>query len=91
MAQGTKCLHAIWNYMRKVKLKYQHVLPTTPCLIMYLLSFTYRTLAYLLAENCRFVAGHCIVELKLKVKNYKEANGIQPRGTFILELSVDVI
>ena len=25
MAQGTKCLHAIRNYMRKVKLKYQHV------------------------------------------------------------------
>ena len=31
MAQGTKCLHAIWNYMRKVKMKYQHVPPTTPC------------------------------------------------------------
>jgi len=28
MAQGTKCLHAICNYMRKVKLKYQHVHPT---------------------------------------------------------------
>ena len=28
MAQGTKCLHAIWNYMRKVKLKYQHVFGT---------------------------------------------------------------
>ena len=27
MAQGTKCLHAICNYMRKVKLKYQHVRP----------------------------------------------------------------
>ena len=25
MAQGMKCLHAIWNYIRKVKLKYQHV------------------------------------------------------------------
>ena len=29
MAQGTKCLHAIRNYMRKVKLKYQHVPPYT--------------------------------------------------------------
>ena len=29
MAQGTKCLHAIWTYMRKVKLKY-HV-STPPC------------------------------------------------------------
>ena len=28
MAQGMKCLHAIWNYMRKVKLKYQHVFCT---------------------------------------------------------------
>ena len=28
MAQGTKCLHAIWNYMRKVKMKYQHVFGT---------------------------------------------------------------
>ena len=27
MAQGTQCLHAISNYMRKVELKYQHVLP----------------------------------------------------------------
>ena len=27
-AQGTRCLHAIWNYMRKVKLKYQHVPPS---------------------------------------------------------------
>ena len=26
MAQGTQCLHAIRNYMRKVKLKYQHVI-----------------------------------------------------------------
>ena len=26
MAQGTQCLHAISNYMRKVKLKYQHVI-----------------------------------------------------------------
>ena len=26
MAQGTECLHAIGNYMRKVKLKYQHVI-----------------------------------------------------------------
>ena len=31
MAQGMKCLHAIWNYMRKVKLKYQHVPPISPC------------------------------------------------------------
>jgi len=31
------------------------------------------------------------VELKLKVKNYKEANRVWPRGTFILELSFDVI
>ena len=30
MAQGTKWLHAIRNYMRKVKLKYQHVPPSTP-------------------------------------------------------------
>ena len=28
MAQGTKCLLAIYNYMRKVKLKYQHVPPS---------------------------------------------------------------
>ena len=27
MAQGTRCLHAIRNYMRKVTLKYQHVHP----------------------------------------------------------------
>ena len=26
MAQGTQCLHAISNYMRKVELKYQHVI-----------------------------------------------------------------
>ena len=26
MAQGTKCPHAICDYMRKVKLKYQHVM-----------------------------------------------------------------
>ena len=26
MAQGTQCLHAIRNYMRKVMLKYQHVI-----------------------------------------------------------------
>ena len=33
MAQGTQCLHAIRNYMRKVKLKYQHVHPLTLQLI----------------------------------------------------------
>ena len=27
MARGMQCLHAISNYMRKVELKYQHVLP----------------------------------------------------------------
>lgn len=27
MAQGMQCLHAISNYMRKMELKYQHVLP----------------------------------------------------------------
>ena len=32
MGQGTQCLHAIRNYMRKVKLKYQHSFP--PSLIM---------------------------------------------------------
>ena len=32
MAQGTQCLHAICNYMRKVKLKYQHVHPVPPTL-----------------------------------------------------------
>ena len=26
MAQGTQCLHAISNYMKKVELKYQHVI-----------------------------------------------------------------
>jgi len=26
MVQGTQCQHAIQNYMRKVKLKYQHVM-----------------------------------------------------------------
>jgi len=26
MAQGMQCLQAICNYMRKVKLKYQHVI-----------------------------------------------------------------
>ena len=26
MAQGMQCLHAISNYMRKVELKYQHVI-----------------------------------------------------------------
>jgi len=26
MAQGTKCLHVIHDYMRKVELKYQHVM-----------------------------------------------------------------
>ena len=25
MAQDTHCLHAIYNHMKKVKLKYQHV------------------------------------------------------------------
>jgi len=30
MAQGTQCLHVMQNYMRKVKLKYQHVHPTLP-------------------------------------------------------------
>ena len=31
MAQGTKSLHSIRNYMRKVMLKYQHVHPP-PCI-----------------------------------------------------------
>ena len=35
MAQGTKCQHAIKNYMRKVKLKYQHVPPSTPSIGQY--------------------------------------------------------
>ena len=26
MAQGTQCLHAISNYMRKAEMKYQHVI-----------------------------------------------------------------
>ena len=38
MAQGTKCLHAISNYMRKVKLKYQHV-PPYPTLTGNLIAF----------------------------------------------------
>ena len=41
MAQGTQCLHAIGNYMRKVTLNYQHVSPTplSYVLILYLFSF----------------------------------------------------
>ena len=45
MAQGTKCLHAIWNYIRKVKLKYQHVPPPTmPSLSFFLFTSCYDVL-----------------------------------------------
>ena len=66
MAQGTKCLHAIYNHTRKVKLKYQYIPPLLPPLCYYFLHccflYTYRflTLEYyqlnilIRTSSCRF-------------------------------------
>ena len=51
MAQGTQCLHAIRNYMRKVMLKYQHVHPAPPTLFNFFACWLIHYCTYI---NCIF-------------------------------------
>ena len=72
MAQGTKCLHAICNYMRKVKLKYQHVRPApalhTNTVYLVYLYFLYRFTWINDLQFYHFIGSHiCSIYLLLYI------------------------